>query len=234
MRDADRTRSAAGSGLDVPPDPRPLPSTSPRGATAVAVPPPLPTLVDPPPAGEGQWQPASVLAGHAPGRTAVPPRDGAASAVVDTSGTVHIGAWGSDVGPGPTVAAVRQNPDPIIDHGRVVPGLDVNAGGSWGSASNQLQYTWRSGLGVTADNSLVYVGGAGLTLSTLAAALADAGAVTAMELDIHIQMVDLFTYDHATHRPDHLAGTPLLPSMPGPNDRCLQSDQWDFFVVTSR
>ncbi|ODU07164.1 MAG: hypothetical protein ABS81_02365 [Pseudonocardia sp. SCN 72-86] len=170
----------------------------------------------------------------ADGRTAVPLRDGAASAVIDTAGKVRVGAWGRDVGPGPDVVAVRQNLDLVIDHGQVVPGLDVNADGRWGSASNQLQYTWRSGLGVTADGGLVYAGGAGLTLSTLTAALADAGAVSAMELDIHSQMVDAFTYDHSAHLPDHLTGTPLLPSMPGPADRYLESDQRDFFAVTAR
>lgn len=170
----------------------------------------------------------------ADGRTAVPLRDGAASAVIDSSGRVRIGAWGRDVGPGPDVVAVRQNLDLVVDHGQVVPGLDVDAGGRWGSAGNQLQYTWRSGLGVTADGNLVYVGGAGLTLSTLTAALADAGAVSAMELDIHSQMVDAFTYDHVSHQADHLVGTPLLPSMPGPVDRYLQADQRDFFAVVAR
>ncbi|AEA26971.1 hypothetical protein Psed_4825 [Pseudonocardia dioxanivorans CB1190] len=170
----------------------------------------------------------------ADGRTPVPLRDGAASAVIDSSGVVHIGAWGRDVGAGPDVVAVRQNLDLIIDHGQVVPGLDINGGGQWGSASNQLQYTWRSGLGVTAHNDLVYVGGAGLTLATLAAALTQAGAVTGMELDIHNQMVDMFTYDHTAHLPAQLVGTPLLPTMPGPVDRYLQADQRDFFALTAR
>jgi hypothetical protein len=170
----------------------------------------------------------------ADGRTPVPLRDGAASAVIDSSGAVRIGTWGRDVGPGPDVTAVRQNLELVIDHGKIVPGLDVNTGGQWGSASNQLQYTWRSSLGVTANNDLIYVGGAGLTLSTLADALSRAGAVTAMELDIHSQMVDMFTYDHTAHLPDHLSGTPLLPAMPGPNDRYLHADQRDFFAVTTR
>lgn len=170
----------------------------------------------------------------ADGRTPVALRDGAASAVIDRSGVVRIGAWGRDVGPGSDVVAVRQNLALIIDHGQIVPGLDVNGGGQWGSASNQLQYTWRSGLGVTATGDLIYVGGAGLTLSTLADALSRAGSVTAMELDIHNQMVDMFTYDHTTHLPGHLVGTPLLPTMPGPNDRYLQPDQRDFFAVTAR
>jgi hypothetical protein len=38
-------------------------------------------------------------------------------------------------------------------------------------------YTWRSGLGVDAAGNLVYVGGSGLNLVTLANALVQAGAV---------------------------------------------------------
>lgn len=44
---------------------------------------------------------------------------------------------------------------------------------------------WRSGLGITADGALVYVGGPGLNVTTLADILARAGAVRAMELDIN-------------------------------------------------
>ncbi|MFD1233451.1 hypothetical protein ACFQ34_09175, partial [Pseudonocardia benzenivorans] len=65
-------------------------------------------------------------------------------------------------------------------------------------------------------------------------ALTQAGAVTGMELDIHNQMVDMFTYDHTAHLPAQLVGTPLLPTMPGPVDRYLQADQRDFFALTAR
>jgi hypothetical protein len=168
----------------------------------------------------------------ADGRTAVPLRAGAASLVVDQGGRVRVGRWGRDVGPGPDVVAVRQNLELIIDGGHVVPGLDINAGGRWGSASNQLQYTWRSGVGLDARGDLIYVGGAGMTLRTLATALAQAGATTAMQLDIHGQMVGLFAYSHtASGQP---AGTPLLPTMPGPQDRYLTPDQRDFLAIYAR
>jgi hypothetical protein len=168
----------------------------------------------------------------ADGRTAVPLRDGAASMVIDRSGRVTIGAWGRDVGPGADVAAVRQNLELIVDHGRLVPGLATNAGGRWGSAGNQLQYTWRSGVATDAQGNLIYVAGAGMTLRALAQALSDAGAVTAMQLDIHSQMVDMFAY---THGPSgHLTSTPLLPDMPGPLDRYLHPDQRDFIAITAR
>lgn len=169
---------------------------------------------------------------YAGGRTGVPLRDGAASLVVHRDGRASVGQWGRDVTAGPDVVAVRQNLDLIVDGGRPVPGLDINAGGTWGSAKNQLQYTWRSGLGIDTAGNLVYVGGQNLTLATLADALTSAGAVTGMELDIHDQMVDMFTYTHAAGG----APTPtkLLPGMPGPNDRYLTPDQRDFVAVTLR
>jgi hypothetical protein len=168
----------------------------------------------------------------ADGRTAKPLRDGSASAVIDTTGRVVIGAWNRDVGPGPGVAAVRQNLALVVENGTPVPGLDVNTDSRWGSAKNQLQYTWRSGLGTDANGDLIYVGGNQLTLQTLADTLTAAGAVTAMELDIHPAMVALFSYAHA---PDGTpTGTLLLPTMDAPAQRYLVPDQRDFFAITAR
>jgi hypothetical protein len=168
----------------------------------------------------------------ADGRTAVSLRDGAASMVIDKTGHVTIGRWGRDVTNGPDVAAVRQNLALIIENGKVVPGLDFNSDNSWGSTASQLQYTWRSGVGIDTDGNLIYVGGNQMNLSTLAAALSQAGAVTAMELDIHGGMVDLFSYAH--DGAGQLAGTPLLPTMPGSTNRYLVTDQRDFFAITAR
>jgi hypothetical protein len=168
----------------------------------------------------------------ADGRTAVSLRDGAASMVIDRTGRVTIGQWGRDVTNGPDVAAVRQNLALIIENGKVVPGLDINSGNSWGSAASQLQYTWRSGVGIDTNGNLIYVGGDQLNLSSLAAALSQAGAVTAMELDIHGGMVDLFSYAH--DGTGQLAGTPLLPTMSGAANRYLVPDQRDFFAITAR
>ncbi|GAA2553827.1 phosphodiester glycosidase family protein [Pseudonocardia hydrocarbonoxydans] len=170
---------------------------------------------------------------YADGQVRVPLRDGAASLVIHRDGTATIGRWGRDVTAGPDVVTVRQNLDLIVDGGRPVPGLDVNAFGTWGSARNQLQYTWRSGLGTDAAGNLIYVGGKDLTLASLADALTRAGAVTGMELDIHDNMVDLFTYRHDPSGALSTA-TKLLPNMPGPADRYLVPDQRDFVAITLR
>jgi len=129
------------------------------------------------------------------GVTAYPMRTGAASLVIDSSGNVDIGAWGTDVAMTPTTVAVRQNLDLIVDHGAPVPGLSASDNSRWGSTLGGRIQVWRSGLGVTADGALVYVGGSGLSIVDLANVLARAGAVRAMEMDINTDWVNFTHFD---------------------------------------
>ncbi|NMI01665.1 hypothetical protein [Pseudonocardia acidicola] len=167
-------------------------------------------------------------------RTAVPLRDGAASLVVDNNGVVSIGQWGRDLAMGPTVAAVRQNLALLVDHGRVLPGPGYPATDAWGSIRNQVQYTWRSGLGTDAAGHLIYVAGDQLNLTGLAHAMVAAGITRGMQLDIHPGMVDFTSYGPGPGRSFGLAPTKLLPAMPGSVDRYLTPDQRDFLAVTVR
>jgi hypothetical protein len=169
-----------------------------------------------------------VLDGH----TLVPLRQGAAAVVIRRDGTATVGQWGRDVTTSSDVVAVRQNLDLIVDAGHPVAGLTLNAGQRWGSVKNQFQYTWRSGLGVDATGNLIYVGGGGMNLAALADALARAGAVRGMQLDIHSDMVDFFTYPHGAATTS--GGVKLLPAMPNGQYRYLVPDQRDFFAVTLR
>lgn len=170
---------------------------------------------------------------YADDRALRPLREGAASAVIDDTGRLSVGQWGRDARLGPHVTAVRQNLVLIVDGGRPVPGLEANRGNRWGSSGNQSQYTWRSGIGSDAEGNLYYVAGDQLTLVMLARALADTGALRGMELDIHPNMVHLFTYRHD----DGAVGptpTKLLDSMRGPSNRYLVPDRRDFFAVIRR
>jgi hypothetical protein len=163
----------------------------------------------------------------------IPLRTGAASLVIDRAGRISVDQWGRDRRLDPQVAAVRQNLALIVDHGQVVAGLEDNTDRRWGSARNQLQYTWRSALGVDATGNLYYVAGADLSLPSLARAVADTGAVRAMELDMHPYAVHLFAYRHvpgaALPQP-----TALVASMHGSWYRYLRTDQRDFVVLTAR
>ncbi|GAB7072046.1 hypothetical protein H7J06_02715 [Mycobacterium hodleri] len=164
--------------------------------------------------------------------TAIRPlEDGKASAVIDDRGRLTVGQWGREVSMTPHVVAVRQNLALVVDGGAPVPGLDRNTDRRWGSARNQLQYTWRSGLGVTSHGDLIYAAGDKLTLTTLGAAMVQAGVVTGMELDIHsgLQFFSSWRGDGTAAPQPHR----LLPSMVGPSERYVHPDIRDFFYFTT-
>jgi Phosphodiester glycosidase len=166
------------------------------------------------------------------GRHAVRPlQPGLASLVISADGRATVADWGRDVTLNRSVVSVRQNLALIVDGGRPAPGLRSDRGGRWGTRRSQFQYTWRSGLGVDARNRLVYVAGNHLTLKALASAMIDAGAVRAMQLDIHDGVVSFNWY-----RPSGSGVTPskLEPAMQRGANRYLVTDQRDFFALMAR
>ena len=171
------------------------------------------------------------------GKTIIPLRTGAASFVVYRNGTADIARWGRDATMTASVVSVRQNLDLLVDHGKPVPGLNPDDTTQWGFTLGNAVYVWRSGVGITANGALVYVGGPGLNITTLAGILARAGAVRAMELDINTDWVNLATYDpRAAHGAATAAnGTDLLPSMFGTPARYFES-WWsrDFIAMFGR
>ncbi|MHB8328453.1 MAG: hypothetical protein ACYDD6_02290, partial [Acidimicrobiales bacterium] len=104
----------------------------------------------------------------AEGRTVYPLRPGDASLVIYASGRATVGAWGSDVSMSPDVVAVRQNLHLLVDKGAAVAGLEATDTTQWGATLGNQVYVFRSGLGATAQGALVYVGGPGLNITTLA------------------------------------------------------------------
>jgi len=168
------------------------------------------------------------------GRTSRPLVDGLATAVVDDAGRLSVGALGSGITLTPHVIAARQNLHLIVDGGRSAPGLGSDAGGRWGTARNQTQFTWRSALGTDRAGNLLYVAGNGLDLVHLARALTAVGAVQGMELDMHRGMVSFSSWAPVPGGGGAVAPTKLLPDMTRGADRYLASDQRDFFYLTVR
>ena len=166
-------------------------------------------------------------------RTAKPLRDGQASFVIDRQGRVTIGQWGRDVTMNPDIVAVRQNLALVVDGGKPVDGLAGNAGGRWGTAKNQFQYTWRSGVGLDAQGNLVYVAGNSMNLTTVARAMADAGIVRGMQLDIHSGMASFSSWQPGTGGGQSVPRK-LLPGMSRSAYRYLVADQRDFIYLTAR
>jgi hypothetical protein len=169
------------------------------------------------------------------GRTEIPLRAGAASFVIYDNGTATVGAWGSDVSMAPDVASVRQNLDLLVSSGQPVPGLDASDTSRWGFTLGNQVYVWRSGVGVTADGALVYVGGPSLNITSLADVLAAAGCVRAMELDINTDWVNMAAFNPAAGQPAAPSnGASLLSTMSGGTSRYFQS-YWerDFITMSS-
>jgi len=168
---------------------------------------------------------------YAEGHAAAPLRNGSASLVILRDGTATIGTWGRDVRMGPDVAAVRQNLSLVVDNGMPVPGVKTENTTLWGKTLGNKLAVWRSGAGVTKDGSIVYVGGPGLTVESLADLLATAGAQRAMELDINSEWVTMSTFRATPAGP---VGTKLLSGMQRSPARYLEGQTRDFFAVLAR
>jgi hypothetical protein len=170
------------------------------------------------------------------GRTIAPLRTGAASFVIYRNGTSTVGEWGRDVTMTANVVAVRQNLDLLVDGGRPATGLNAYDTTKWGNTLGNRVYVWRSGLGVTADGALVYVGGPALNVTDLADLLIRAGAIRAMELDINTDWVNLTTYAPTGSMAASPAnGAELLPQMTGGPGRYFET-WWarDFITMSAK
>lgn len=157
------------------------------------------------------------------GQVARPLVAGAASLVIDHDGRPNIVAWTGDSMLTPNVDSVRQNLELIVIDSKVRSDLADPSGPGM----------WRSGLGITQDGALIYLAGHGLNLGLLAAALKHAGAVRAMQLDIHQQWPSFHVFQ-PKRRGHQLVATKLLQNMRHPANRYLSPDDRDFVAVFVR
>jgi hypothetical protein len=167
------------------------------------------------------------------GRTLAPLRTGAATLGIRPDGAVQVGQLGRDLQVSDGYDSLRQNLDLIVDGGAPVPQLATDPNRLWGFTGPQNnQFVWRSGVGVTANGAVVWVGGPAMSIMDLAQTLARAGAVRGMQLDINQEWVQLNTY--AVGGGGAVHGTKLLSGMEHTNDRYLSTDSRDFIAVFAR
>ncbi len=165
-------------------------------------------------------------------------RRGAASAVIFKNGTLGVGMWGRDFSFAKTkgIVSVRQNLNLIVDHSRVVPGLNTRDQSIWGQTLGGTAFVPRSGIGVTKNGAIVYVAGSTMSITSLAHVLALAGCVRAMELDINTDWVQYSTFKAPIgHAISGGFGHSLLSSMNGtPSRYFVASWARDFFTMSLR
>lgn len=165
------------------------------------------------------------------GTVYVPPQPKAATIAITKKGQLILGAWGIDPRlnmANTDLVAWRQNAALLIDHGVINP--LTQDGAAWGGTILNSTYTWRSGLGITAQGALIYAAGDSLSALTLGQALHAAGAVMAMQTDINPFWVRAFLYnrDNAGNR----SITKLNPAMQGTGYEYLSGTERDFFYLT--
>jgi len=173
----------------------------------------------------------------------IPLRVGAASIVTYDNGNITIGEWGRDFHSLVGVSSVRQNLDLIIDHGTAVAGLTQQNNASWGKVTGNTFNVWRSGLGVTKDGALVYVGGPALSIADLASVLVRAGAVEGLETDMNTDWVIYSTFSGPLNHPiNGSAGVNMLNGKNVGGNAMLErpsvffANWWtrDFYVMSLR
>ena len=170
------------------------------------------------------------------GKTIIPLRKGAASAVIFKDGTMTVAAWGNEVVMNNQIASVRQNLDLIVNKGKIVSGLGNSNYKSWGTTVKNVYNVWRSGVGVTSNGAIIYAGGPSLSISDLANVMVRAGAIRAMEMDINTDWVTFSSFTGPLNTVTTAAnGKDLLPTMmeqPGH----LFANWWtrDFYTMTLR
>ncbi len=166
------------------------------------------------------------------GRVGYPLSAGLGSIVTYSDGSTDIGAWHQTLpAAGKHVVSVRQNLHLMIDGGRPAPDLGCLL--CWGATLGGVIDPARSGLGITADGRLVWVGGENLTAQALAAALLRAHVVRAVELDINPEWVAGYLYGHRGGK-GPLAPVSVVPGQQGVPGQFLAPYSRDFFTVVAR
>jgi hypothetical protein len=166
----------------------------------------------------------------ADGHVALPPRSGLGTVAIYKDGHVDLGAWGTDIIDSSDLVAWRQNGPLMIFGGVVNPHTQDPAPADWGYALHGDVATWRSGLGLSEDHKVLYfVVGPSLTTSALAAALREAGAWNAIQLDINKSWT---RFDRFVTKNGKLHAQPVLPAIIQ-DDRLLRPYSRDFFYLTA-
>ncbi len=182
---------------------------------------------------EGGFQFAVANGGfYQAGTVGIPLRSGAASLVEYDGGTLDIGSWGSELSMTPQVQTVRQNLYLLVDGGQLNPLVYSNPLVTWGYSLGNLLATWRSGIGITKNGNLVWVGGPGLSPADLGNVLLWAGAIRGMQLDINPAWVNFASYTYSPA--SGISGTNLMPAMYFPPTHYLAPFWRDFVAVSLR
>lgn len=155
---------------------------------------------------------------------------GKATLLTYPDGSIDIVKWGREpYKPGYSIA--RQNLNPMVYKG--VSQVDSNSAAQWGSpwhgTGSGGNYVWRSGIGKTANGSIVYVQSEALTAKTLANLLVQAGAVEGMALDMNSGFANGNLFGPYLPKGKH-----INPDNPNPSRNFYDASERDFIAVFAK
>jgi len=167
------------------------------------------------------------------GILALPPKDQAGTVAIYDDDNVRIGVWGNDVEPSANLIAWRQNANIVVHEGEINERVYDGSIATWGGSLDGVIVTWRSGLGISADNQVLYfLAGPSLSMPILAKTMTAFGIHDGILLDINPYWVH---FAAIRAEGDSLAAEPLLPEgMETQPDRYLRASQRDFFYLTTK
>jgi hypothetical protein len=161
----------------------------------------------------------------------IPAKKDAGTVTIDKRGQVQIGIWGEDLGLQDNYIAWRQNASIVIHQGEINEKVYNGSVISWGGNLDGFIITWRSGLGISADNqTLFYFAGPSMSMPTLATTMQDAGVHNGILLDINAYWVHFAAIKSGL---ESLTADPLFrEEMAVDSDRYLRTSPRDFFYLT--
>ena len=167
----------------------------------------------------------------ADGITALPAREDLGTIAIYDDGGLQLGEWGSDLNASPEQLAWRQNGPLVVHDGQINPRIYDDSPLDWGYTVDDVSPTWRSGIGLGADGTvLYYLCGPDLTMEMLARSMLAAGIQNGMQLDINNYWVHFVA---ARVQNNSLSLEPLFPAMMSENvDRYLYPYTRDYFYIT--
>lgn len=164
------------------------------------------------------------------GKTYLPLEDNVGTLVGYNNGTLKIVNYtGQDLGN--NITFIRQNCPILIENGQVFAQNELNKK-LWGRTFNADIFTWRSGIGLTAQGNLIYAVGNNLSPTSLATALKMAGAVSAIQLDINPFWVRFNIFEPAG--PGKYTTSTLTKDLKDGSKAYLTGYSKDFFFVYAK
>jgi hypothetical protein len=164
-------------------------------------------------------------------RVLLPPRAGGATVLVKADSRAAFGTWPASTTIPDDVISFRQNLEPLVDDGKVNPSGRTQ----WGfQLPGTSMLTHRSGLCVTDAGHMIYAWGAEVSAITLGAAMASAGCVYGIHLDMnphHTAFSFVDVRDVTKKDYDAKILTPEMETLP---ERFLIWSPKDFFYLTLR